>query len=316
MNPGQRLVLGLPGPDLDDSTIELLSEKNVGGIVLFDCNAADRKGLASLLEIIRNNVTPRPFVAVDFEGGRVRRLGKLFSRLGAPAEYHGSFGKLEADCREIASEFGEVGINVNLAPVADLTHTPLNPALEGRTFSPDPDEAAEYCTAFCRGFAGHGVICCLKHFPGLGSAVNDPHEQVAVSCLSLGQVFERDIVPFRAGFSQGADMLMTTHVKITDIENEIGTLSSKTTKLARYVGFTGVIITDDMSMGALKKQGRSLPQMALDALCSGHDLALICHDHDKHKEIIAHLEENVHILERHGHDQSLRMIESVKKRLT
>ncbi|MCP4580537.1 MAG: glycoside hydrolase family 3 protein [candidate division Zixibacteria bacterium] len=315
MNPAQRLILGLEGPILTDSMKRLLADKQIGGVILFDRNARDRSQLKALIEQIRDSCTTVPFVAIDFEGGRVRRMDDIFHNLDEPIKYQGDLERLYSDCREVSREFSEIGLNLNFAPVADLSYTPLNPALKDRTFSDDPNLVAEYCIDFIKGFAANGIQCCLKHFPGLGSAVNDPHDKTAISCIAKEKILANDFIPYKAGISAGASMIMTSHVLISDIDEKISTFSRITIDLARFIGFDSVIITDDMTMGGAQGN-RSLPEKVLETLVTGHDMALICHEHDKHEEIVGYLEENISALIENGHTQALERIANVKSSLS
>lgn len=314
MSSAKRLILGIKEPYLTQSTKNLLKDKQAGGIILFDRNVENRDQLKEFIAKAKA-ICPDPlFIAVDFEGGRVRRLGKYFPHLGGPVEYKDDLTILENHCREIAKQFKEIGVNLNFAPVIDLTYTPLNPALFDRTFSDDPALVAEYCASFYEGFADSGIQCCLKHFPGLGSAANDPHYKTAVSCIPKERISANDLVPFKAGIKMGINFLMTTHMLMTEIDNNITTFSKNTIDLARLIGFDRIIITDDMSMGALGNN-QSLPENVLNALVAGHDMALICHDNDKHEEIVNYLESNLAALNEHGHSQALERISNVKKEL-
>jgi len=314
MSPAQRLILGIKEPYLTQSTQYLLKDKLAGGIILFDRNAEDREQLAALINEILEICPEPPFIAIDFEGGRVRRLGKSFSHLGGPSEYADDLISLESHCREIGREFKEVGINLNLAPVVDLSYAPLNPALKDRTFSADPTRVIDYCASFYKGFSFSDIQCCLKHFPGLGSAANDPHDKTAISCISKERISANDLVPFKAGINMGINFLMTTHLLMTEIDSKISTFSKNTIDLARLIGFDKIIITDDMSMGAIGNN-KSMRENVLAALIAGHDMALICHDNDKHREIVDYLESNLATLEKHGHNQALKRISDVKKEL-
>jgi len=312
MNPGQRLILGIKESHLTKSTMDFLKSKSIGGIILFDNNGINIDELKSLINQIYDACSVLPFIAIDYEGGRVRRLGKFFYPLTQPSEYSGRLNELKLDCQKVSRQFNSIGINLNLAPVADVMYLPLNEALKNRTYSRDPSEVVDYCLTFCDGFSENNVICCLKHFPGLGSSANDPHDKIAVSCLARERITGNDLLPFKAGISAGIKMIMTTHLRMTEIDKEIGTFSNKTVNLARDLGFKGIIISDDLSMGAVKNRG-SLPERVLRALCCGHDMALICHDYGEHEKIVEYLENNLPLLENNGHQESLERIKDVKK---
>ncbi len=314
MNPAQRLILGLREPQLTNSIKKFFNDKQVGGVVLFDQNAKDFNQLKKLIADINEACSVKPFIAIDFEGGRVRRFAGLFESLKKPIEYVNNFAELKLICEKIGKTFKEIGININLAPVVDLSYQLVNPALIDRTFSHDPSQTAEYSLSFFRGFSENDVICCLKHFPGLGSAVNDPHNEVALSCISKEMIMGNDIIPFKAGITKGIKMIMTTHLLLTAIDYQIATFSKRVIGLARELGFGGIMITDDLSMESIKKK-LLLPEAVLKALCAGHDMALICHDHDSYTEIVNCLEDNLNLLQQHGHEGALQRISDVKKTL-
>jgi beta-N-acetylhexosaminidase len=310
----QRLIFGLEKTHLDKITQRLLVERQAGGIILFDRNCKSLSQLGELAGQIRDAGTDIPFIAIDFEGGRVRRGAQYFSSLGAAASYKkAGLTKLREDCLEVGREFRDIGINVNFAPVADLTYEPLNAALNDRTYADDNRAVAEYCETFINAFADNNILCCLKHFPGLGSAVNDPHGQMAVSCLPIERFAEHDWLPYKAGIEAGVAMVMTTHMLASGIDNVPATFSETTTKLVRELGFDGIIITDDMTMGAMV--GDDLPDKVLRALLAGHDLALVCHKFERYDEIIDYLDSHLDELNEHGHEQSLRRINDTKRKL-
>jgi beta-N-acetylhexosaminidase len=308
----QRLIIGIDQPYLDSPTQNLLKQYSPGGIILFDRNGNDPGQLIELIKSINHFCDDKPFIAIDFEGGRIRRMKALFSELKSPEEYKmQNLDLLGPDCSRVATEFQEYGINLNFAPVADLEYSPLNPALENRVYPGDSSEVAEYCRSFIKTFKAHNIMCCLKHFPGLGSSANDPHEEISVSCLPIDRIINNDLIPFKAGIDAGAAMIMTSHMMVSSIDEEISTFSKRTTDLARKTGFGGVLITDDMSMGAINRS--NLPAQVLTALTSGHDMALICHDFKKYEESIIYLEKNIDLLIKKGHNESLTRIENVKK---
>jgi beta-N-acetylhexosaminidase len=310
----QRLIVGLEKPYLDKATEKLLAEKQVGGLIFFDRNCENLVQLSELADQIRGCCDDIPFLAIDFEGGRVRRGAGCFSNL-EPAAYYveACLSRLHDDCIKVAQEFGDIGINVNFAPVADLTYEPLNPALAQRTFSSDSMAVADYCRTFIEAFAQYGILCCLKHFPGLGSAANDPHGQMAISCLPAERLAGYDWVPYKAGFEAGAAMVMTTHMLATSIDEMPATFSETTTNLVRAMRFDGIIITDDMTMGAVV--GDDLPDKVLRPLVAGHDMVLVCHKFERYEEIIDYLDSHLDELNQHGHKQALKRINDAKKKL-
>lgn len=309
----QRLILGLEHSQLDNQAGKFIKDHNPGGIILFDRNGENTDQLKKLLSDIRRHCADQPFIAIDFEGGRVRRLSSLFGELKSPPEYRSlSLDILTSDCLNIAAQFRECGINLSFAPVADLEYEPLNPALKGRVYSDECSEVAEYCLEFIKAFERFDVMCCLKHFPGLGSAVNDPHEKASISCLPLDWLMVNDFVPFKAGINAGVNMIMTSHILAGSLDNKVSTFSRKTTELVRRMGFQGILITDDMSMGAVGHD--DLTGNILKALVAGHDMALVCHDFKKYEDVIIYLEKKTDLLVKNGHDEALSRIKNAKEK--
>jgi len=314
MSIGQRLIIGIDKPFLSESLKSFINRNEIGGVILFDHNGIDLDQIYRLIIDVNDVCDIKPFVAVDFEGGRVRRFKNFLPNLENPMAYKNNPGGLRGDLNKVAGALIQLGINVDFAPVVDLDYMPLNGALNERVYSRLPDEVNEYSRIFIECLTGRGIICCAKHFPGLGAAVNDPHRKTAVSCLSIEHIAANDLMAFRGAVAAGAQMMMTTHMIVTAISDKIVTFEPAVEKLARKIGFEGILICDDLSMGALKGF-RLLPEMALDTLCAGHDIALICHNHDKYDDVLGFLNDNLPVLERHGHQEALNRIANVKKSL-
>jgi beta-N-acetylhexosaminidase len=314
MSIGQRLIVGLDKPFLSEPLKSFIGKHQISGVILFDHNGVDLEQIYKLVNDVNRSCDIKPFIALDFEGGRVRRFKDLLPNLEKPAAYRNDFDRLREDVNKVADALIALKINVDFAPVVDLEYSPLNQALSERVYSRPPDEVVEYSRIFIECLGNHDIISCAKHFPGLGSAINDPHLETAISCLSIEQIADNDLMAFKGAVAAGAQMLMTTHIIMTAISDKIVTFEPAVEKLARKIGFDGIMICDDLSMGAVKGF-RSLPEMTLDTLCAGHDIALICHDHDKYNDVYSYLEKNLVELERYGHQEALNRIENVKKSL-
>lgn len=314
MSIGQRLIVGIDKPYLSESLKSFIGRNKIGGVILFDHNGNDIEQIYRLVKEVHDTCDIKPFVAIDYEGGRVRRFKNILPGLDKPVAYKNDFHRLQNDLNKVADVLIQLGINIDFAPVVDLGYLPLNHALNDRVYSRYPDEVNEYSRIYIESLANRGIISCAKHFPGLGSAVNDPHLETAVSCLSIERITANDLAAFKGAVAAGAQMMMTTHMIMTAISDKIVTFEPAVGKLARKIGFEGILICDDLSMGAIRGF-RSLPEMALDTLRAGHDMALICHDHDKYNDIIGFLMGNLPKLEQHGHQEALSRIANVKKGL-
>ncbi|MEJ2671326.1 MAG: beta-N-acetylhexosaminidase [Deltaproteobacteria bacterium] len=277
---GQLLMVGIPGPRMDAVARELVQDLKVGGVILFARNIESPQQVWELTRDLQRQAQEaagRPLlIAVDQEGGPVQRLKAPFTLI-PPARELGATktpAEVEQMSWQVARELALVGINVNLAPVLDVPRTPACP-LWDRAYSPDPEDAARFGVAAIRGYLAGGVIPAAKHFPGLGDTGVDSHEVLPVAQSGEAQR-PTDLLPFRQAVTAGAPLVMTAHLKVPEWDERPATLSPVALQdwLRRRLGFAGVIITDDLEMGAIATQ---LPPShgAKAALIAGADLLLI-----------------------------------------
>jgi beta-N-acetylhexosaminidase len=280
---GQLLMVGIPGPTLDPVARDLVRDLKVGGIILFARNIQTPEQVWALNRDLQQEAlaaTGRPLlIAVDQEGGPVQRLKAPFTII-PPARELGATQTPEAVAalaRRTARELALVGLNVNLAPVLDLPRKPDCP-LWDRAYNSDPQTAARYAVAAIQGYREGGVLPVAKHFPGLGDTAADSHEVLPLA-QSADPDRETDLVPFRRAIAAGVPMVMTAHLAVPEWDDRPATLSpvALQTWLRGRLGFTGVIITDDLEMGGISTS-LPVPQGALEALAAGADMLLICQD--------------------------------------
>ena len=280
---GQLLMVGIPGPRMDEVALELVRDLRVGGIILFARNIEDPEQDWELTRDLQREALAaagRPLlIAVDQEGGRVQRLKEPFTII-PPARELGitrTPEEVEHLARQVGRELALVGINVNLAPVLDVPRSPACPQWD-RAYSSDPERAARYALAAIRGYLSGGVIPVAKHFPGLGDTMADSHEVLPLA-LSGDAKREADLLPFQQAVASGVPMIMTAHLRVPEWDERPATLSPVALQdwLRGRLGFKGVIITDDLEMGAI---ATSLPAShgAREALAAGADLLLICNN--------------------------------------
>ncbi|MGB8991225.1 MAG: beta-N-acetylhexosaminidase, partial [Desulfobaccales bacterium] len=281
---GQLLMVGIPGPRMEAVARELVRDLKVGGIILFARNIESPAQVWELTRDLQREAlaaTGRPLLlAVDQEGGRVQRLKTPFTLI-PPARDLGTTRtpeEVEALARQVARELALVGLNVNLAPVLDVPRSPACP-LWDRAYSADPQTAARYAVAAIRGYMSGGVIPVAKHFPGLGDTLADSHEVLPLA-QSGDAEREADLLPFQQAVAAGVPMIMTAHLLVPAWDAaRPATLSPVALQdwLRRRLGFDGVIITDDLEMGAIATN-LPAPQGARAALAAGADLLLICNN--------------------------------------
>ncbi len=280
---GQLLMVGLPGPGLDEVARGLVMDLRVGGIILFARNIEDPGQVWQLTHdlqgLAREAGSPPLLIALDQEGGPVQRLKAPFTLIPAARDLglNATPEEVEYLSRQVARELALVGVNMNLAPVLDVPRSPACPQWH-RAYSSDPEKAGRYALSAIRGYLSGGVIPVAKHFPGLGDTMADSHK-VLPEAFSNDAQREADLLPFRQAVAAGVPAVMTAHLHVPRWDARPATLSefALQTWLRRRLGFQGVIITDDLEMGAIAGQ-MAVDQAAREALAAGADLLLICND--------------------------------------
>ena len=278
---GPLFMVGIPGPRVDRGVQQLVRDLRVGGIILFARNLERPEQVWELTRDLQQEALaagdPPLLIAVDQEGGAVQRLKKPFTRTPAARELGtGSTPEeVAALSRTVSRELALVGINMNLAPVLDVARKPECPQW-GRSYSSDPEQVAAFGEAAIRGYLEGGVIPVAKHFPGLGDTMVDSH-QVLPAAQDPDPERTTDLLPFRRAVAAGVPAIMTAHLRVPAWEVQTATLSSVALKdwLRRRLGFNGVIITDDLEMGAVAGAAAT-PAAAGQAFTAGADLLLIC----------------------------------------
>ncbi|MGR0480832.1 MAG: glycoside hydrolase family 3 protein [Candidatus Electronema sp. V4] len=301
MNLAQLFLVGFDGCSLDDShwLTAALQQNPPGGVILFDRNVdgsiqnfSSSAGLKELTTQLRELAAAPLLIAVDQEGGKVRRLKE---RDGFPAfptaEELGKGGteRCAASASAMAELLAEHGINFNLAPVADLNLNPASPIIAryGRSFSSDPDCAAACCRAFIEAHRRCGVACCLKHFPGHGSAKGDTH----LGFVDISEDWQEiELEPYRLLIRDSlADAVMTAHVvhRGLDAEERPASLSPAVTDLLRErLGFGGLIVTDDLQMRAVTDR-YGYKEAVRRAVLAGADMLIVGNNLSRRPEALA-----------------------------
>jgi beta-N-acetylhexosaminidase len=315
---GQMVVAGFEGRTLPGEVERALSRGSLSGVILFERNLGAPGEVRELTDAIRASSSLPPIIAVDHEGGRVLRLSEPFTQW-PPLSVLG--GKDTRTAREVAgamaAELLAVGINTNFAPVLDVDSNPDNPVIGDRSFGPDPDKVAHLGAAMIEGFRQAGLISCGKHFPGHGDASVDSHDDLPVVEVDRPTLERRELVPFQEAIAARAPMIMTAHLKATALDRYYpATISRRVLNdlLRDEMGFNGVIITDDLEMGALSKH-MPLKDAAYSAVRAGADLLLVCSGIDRAEEARLALEEGLkqEVLEFGEATRSIRRILALKE---
>lgn len=290
MHPGHLLLVGLPGPTLDAATAATLRRVQPGGYILFTRNIREPGELRQLLDDLRDlSDAPNPVVTVDQEGGRVSRLKAVGS------EPPGATQMRALDNAEIVSRHGDLtarllrlfGFNLDLCPVLDLCidgDESVDNSLRGRCYGVDVPQVLRLAGAFNAALRAGGVASCGKHFPGYTYARADAHHELPTIARTRAELEAEELAPYRA-LVGALDSVMVCHAHYPCLDEGTplpASLShSVITKLLRDdIGFKGLVMTDDLDMGAILN-GYGLEQTLHLALAAGADMAMICHRVDQ-----------------------------------
>jgi beta-N-acetylhexosaminidase len=281
VDPGALLMVGIPGPALDRTTRRRLARIRPGGIILF------RRNVRSLAQLRRlctdlHRADPRILIGIDHEGGRVNRLPPPFTAFppAATVAAGGSPRVAFAVGRAMGRELASVGIDIDFAPVLDVLTHPRNRVIGDRAFGRTPAQVATFGLALARGLRAGGVVPCGKHFPGHGATRGDSHVVLPRVRRSRRDLVRIDLAPFRRAVAARIPCLMTAHVLYPALDRTSPASLSRpivTGILRRALGFRGVIVSDDLEMGAVAH--RLAPEeAAVRAVAAGTDMLLVCAD--------------------------------------
>lgn len=272
---GSVVMATIPGTHADQLR-QLMSDASLGGFILMGGNVpGSSAALSGLTDALTLDPTRPPLIAIDEEGGYVKRL-PWDSFPGANTLRFGSAEQVTAAFEGRARLLLEAGVNVNFGVVADVTGDRRS-FIYGRSLGGSGAEAAPRVAAAVAGERGV-VSSTLKHFPGHGAAPGDSHFRIPQTGMSLEQWLANDAIPFQAGVDAGAELIMFGHLAYTSVSSTPASVESEWYRVVRdELGFTGVTITDDLSM--LRASGvpayRDIGDTAVAALVAGADIALV-----------------------------------------
>ena len=310
---GQLLMIGIHGKTLNDDAKFMINEYRVGGIILFDRNMESKDQVKSLIADINKTgksagLTPL-FIGIDQEGGAVARMEDQLIKV-PPAEELGKepIEKAVSLAKQSGTELKDLGFNINFAPVADLGLT------YGRSFSTNPDEVVRYASAVGKAYDEAGLWYSYKHFPGIGKTDVDLHADTSVVPVSKKTLLNEDTKVFVDLVKQSKPntyAIMVSHAMYPQIDPDHPSSLSKTIItdwLRKDMGYNGVVVTDDMDMGALAKH-YTFGDMAVQSILAGSDILLVCHEYEHMQEAYNGLMKAV----KDGRISKERLDESVKR---
>ncbi len=280
---GQRLMVGFDGKSFNEDLKYLIGELKVGGIILFSRNLGNPDEIRQMCRDVQDFAgslgQPPLLIAIDQEGGEVARLKAPFF-----TEFLGNPGIKTRDeaihfARVTAAELQSIGVNMNYAPVLDVTRPDIPGIMAGRSFGSDPNQAAAFGTTIIETLQNSGILAVAKHFPGIGRTVLDSHLDLPIVKEDLDILEACDLIPFQAAIHSGVSGIMLSHILYEKLDPQWP--ASLSVSIARdllrvRMRYTGLVMTDDLDMGAIT---RHYPlEIAVDrSLLSEIDQILICH---------------------------------------
>lgn len=296
---GQLIIGGFEGTTMTKDAKQMIRDWKLGGIILFANNLETPEQSMELLNGIKkeNKDHPLPlFISVDQEGGRVTRLPEL-SHLPTNLQI-GQSGNEENAYKYgelLANQLHAFGFNMNFAPVLDVNSNPNNPVIGNRSFGDDPQTVSDFGIQMMRAMQDSSIISAVKHFPGHGDTKEDSHESLPVINKTMEELSTLELLPFEQAISNGVDIVMTAHILLPEIDADYpATLSPRviTNILREQLGYNGVVITDDLTMGAITND-YGVADASLLAIQAGVDLVLVAHGPEPIAETIERIRDAV-----------------------
>ncbi|MFO7848547.1 MAG: glycoside hydrolase family 3 protein, partial [Spirochaetia bacterium] len=292
---GQIFLLAYTGTSPSDQILNWIEEKKIGGVKIFGWNAEDLKELSRGISTMQraaaaNRLSIPLFVATDQEGGWVRHVKSSTSitpgnmAIGATGLPYDAFWT----GYHIAKELKAVGINMNFAPTVDVYSNMDAHVIGPRSFSENPVETANLAVAYYMGMEKAGVISTAKHFPGHGNAAEDSHGTLPRIDTPFSVLWDRELLPYRFLIKRDIPAIMSGHLSFPAIEEDIpASLSSYFLDevLRGRMGFSGIVITDDMRMYGATNTDEGTPDSCLRAFRAGNDMIMLSRDYEMYQRV-------------------------------
>ncbi|WP_200411209.1 beta-N-acetylhexosaminidase [Virgibacillus salexigens] len=313
---GQLVIVGVDGDTMDQDINQLIKKRKVGGIILFSKNLLSIHQSKMLINKLKqaNTTNSVPlFMGLDEEGGRVTRLPNDF--LATPSsEEIGNSNNLDwayHTGQSIAKKVKSLGFNINFAPVLDINSNPNNPVIGDRSFGSTPNKVIEFGLKQIEGMHSQELISVTKHFPGHGDTNVDSHLEIPVIQHNKSRLEDFELAPFKAAIKQNVDAIMIGHLLVPAYDKQYPATLSKpiVTELLRgKLNYDGLIVTDDMTMGAIK-ENYDLGNAAVLSVQAGSDLVMVGHGYDEANDVLTALKQAV----QSGEISEERINQSVKR---
>lgn len=285
---GQMVMIGVHGTDITDDSAYMLNQYHIGGIILFDRNMRSIEQVKTFTNNLQKNANQKIplFIGIDEEGGNVVRMKNALTP--PPSQYEISITNDTEQAKKWAiktsQSLKEMGININFAPVADVNSN------DTRSYSGDHNVVTAFVKAAATGYEHENMIYSLKHFPGIGKGKVDSHFESSMIDAPKDILLSDDIIPFKTIIKENNPenyFILISHLTYTDLDNEKpASLSKKiiTDLLRKELGFSGIIITDDMEMGAIANHN-DFRTVGVKAVKAGVDIVMVCHEYEHETDV-------------------------------
>jgi beta-N-acetylhexosaminidase len=316
---GQMMMVSISGKSLSGETLEWLKSRHIGGVILLGPNVESEDQVKELIESIQQEARkpgdPKLFIAVDQEGGIVSRFRFLETQIAQKDIKTSSEAFLIGI--ERAKELRALGVNMNFSPVLDVASS-TDDFIYSRAFNGDSTTVQTLGSALARGYKQGGIISVAKHFPGHGGTEADSHKTLP-TLKGDSREWSDNLSPFISAIENNVPIIMSGHLKVLSQDDKYpASLSRKiiTGILREELGYEGLIITDDLGMGAISNNYKLTEAIVL-AVAAGNDIILVVRNQEDHDEIFKALRRAVEvgIISKERIDESLLRILSLKEKI-
>lgn len=285
---GQMVMIGIQGTEVNDDSLYMLHQFHFGGVILFDRNMQSIEQVKKLTSDIQTKSDEKVplFIGIDEEGGEVTRMENALTPPPSQQKIGESNDPEKAKqwASSTAKELKNMGINVNFAPVADVGSN------DTRSYSKDTNTVINFVRAAVSGYQEQNIIYSLKHFPGIGKGKVDSHIESSSINASKETLLNEDIAPFATLIKESNPdnyFILVSHLIYPELDEKNPASLSKsimTDLLRNELGYKGIIITDDMEMGAVANHN-DFRSIGVNAVKAGADIVLICHEYEHEQDI-------------------------------
>ena len=288
---GQLIITGFNGSEYNDDMDRLINEYKVGGVILFARNIEDSNQMIDLTRALQENNNNLPlFISIDEEGGRVSRLPDDVEKF--PSAFTIGLINDQQTAYENGKEIGytlkRLGINLDYAPVLDIYSNENNTVIGDRAFSTEESIVSTMGIATMEGIEDADIIPVVKHFPGHGDTEVDSHYGLPIVYKTLEELRSFEFIPFVKAIESGCDVIMVSHIILNEVDSINPASLSKiviSDLLRKDMGFDKVVITDDMSMGAITSI-MSIEEACIKSIEAGCDILLLGNAYEEIEQVI------------------------------